>query len=201
MASSSSVAEIWVVGSAGVWLCRRLSSCTLLGGIFSFLSPSTTSRKISTASIWSMGARLGCCLIASSRLRAASRILSAGVRIGGIPNSRTPLAWTQVNYRASATTSFRFHGAPRPRHGIARSARPGRRSHPPSQECRTSTYYHRNTTLPRLRSSRSAALTANGPPLAWRCRRRRHRDRWTPRRRFQVRSACPRGAANGPRPG
>ena len=121
--------------------------------------------------------------------------------IEGIPNSRTPVAWAQVNYRASATTSFRFHGAPRPRHGIARSARPGRRSHPPSQECRTSTYYHRNTTLPRLRSSRSAALTANGPPLAWRCRRRRHRDRWTPRRRFQVRSACPRGAADGPRPG
>ena len=59
---------------------------------------------------------------------------------------------------------------------------------------------------PKRHPTASAELPFRGsnsqrPTLAWRCWRRHHRDRWTPRRPFQVRSACPRVASEGPRPG
>ena len=48
--------------------------------------------------------------------------------------------------------------------GLLPPARPDRPGHPQSREGRTLTSSHRNATRPRLRSSRTAALTANGPP-------------------------------------
>ena len=85
--------------------------------------------------------------------------------------------------------------------GLLPPARPDRRGHPPSQE-----RSHLDLLPSKCHPTASAELTFRGSnsqrsTLAWRCRRRRKRDRWTPRRRFQVRSAGPRAAADGSRPG
>ena len=56
---------------------------TLFGGSFSFLSSRGTFLSSYIATSSSIGAFLGCCLIALSNCRAASRILLAGVKWGG----------------------------------------------------------------------------------------------------------------------
>ena len=72
-----------VVGSRCiVCFCFCFWSWRLLGGSFSFLSPSKTSRNNSIAVNVSIGALFGCCLMASSSCLVASSILSAGVRSG-----------------------------------------------------------------------------------------------------------------------
>ena len=118
----------------------------------------------------------------------------------GFPYPRSPVLGSQCVFEADRHASIIL---PWPARGMALlpPARPDRRGHPPSQE-----RSHLDLLPPRRHPPASAELAFRGSDsqrstLAWRCRRRRHRVRWTPRRRFQVRSACPRGGADGPRPG
>ena len=62
-----------------VMFCFAFDAWMMLGGSFSFLSPRSTFLSNYIATNSSIGAFLGCCLIALSNCLAASRILLAGV--------------------------------------------------------------------------------------------------------------------------
>ena len=109
-------------------------------------------------------------------------------------------SWCEKRFSTLIVTlPLSYHGPPR--HGTAPTGTTRPPWPPPSQE-----RSHLDLLRPRRHPTASAELSFRGSDsqrstLAWRCQRRRHRVRWTPRRRFQVRSVCPRGGTDGPRPG
>ena len=82
---SGALSDVTVASSVGSFplsSCAHCRAWTLLGGIVVFFSPITTSRSNSMAVIPSIGAFFGCCLMAVCNCLAASRMRSAGVRVG-----------------------------------------------------------------------------------------------------------------------
>ena len=123
--------------------------------------------------------------------------------IDGFPNSRSPDLGAQHVFRRRST-GFHYLAMAPPRPAAAWHCSHG--TPRPPQPPPVAGGSHLDLLPPKRHPTAAAELAFRGSnsqrsTLAWRCRRRRHRDRWTPRRRFQVRSACPCGAADGPRPG
>ena len=78
----------WTDSAAGDGVCCRAAFCNVFARCTLFCwrvllcSPNRTARNMSIPVILSIGTHFGCCLMALPSLRAASRILSAGVRVG-----------------------------------------------------------------------------------------------------------------------
>ena len=121
----------------------------------------------------------------------------------GFPYPRSPVfGYQSVSTQIVTLPLLSCHGPrPRPRHGTDPTGTPRPPRPPP-----VAGGSHLDLLPPKRHPTAAVELAYRGynsqrSTLAWRCRRRRKRDRWTPRRRFQVRSAGPRAAADGSRPG